>query len=350
MALSHWYYLLLPVVVFAVMSLLRFRGCRFDPGSANTPDQYGTTVQGDGPIAWFRLEETPGATTAANSAGSPNGTYGTAPSPLSAGKASWLSPAVASTSLTLGIKNPDLVPEESQDPFDFSIAVAGAFVQVPADATSLQNLTEFTLEGLVYPNWDITALGNYYCVLELAARVPPQNQPDTLKNQGFGLYAGPSDPANPSTSAYSWQVWMGNGTSFQFLQPMPFVNDPGNSNPNPGPNVEQGQVTYLAFTYSKSQGQAFLYLYTSDRDLDYVAYQLNVNPYTPVTSAANTQGMHIGLTADGPLFDPLPPAVVPFLYPFIGQMCNIAIYNKVLTQDTLRNHATVAFFVNSPST
>jgi hypothetical protein len=343
MPLTHWYYLLLPVVVLAVMSLLRFRGCGFTPGVGQS-DQYGITVSPDGPIAWFRLEEAPGATAAANAAGTPDGTYGTAPSPLSAGNAAWHSPAVASTSLTLGINNPDLVPQESQDPYDFSIRVAGAFVQVAPDAASLQNLTEFTLEGLVYPDWDTTALGNYYCVLELAARVAPA----ILKNQGFGLYAGPSDTTNLNSS-YSWQVWMGNGTSFQRLEEVkPYTpNDPGN--PNPGPNVEKDQVTYLAFTYSQSQGQAFLYLYTSDRDLDYVAYQLNVVPYVPVTSAANTQGLHLGLTAEGPLFQPGPPAVVPFLYPFTGQMCNIAIYNKVLTQDTLRHHATVAFFVNSPS-
>ena len=73
------------------------------------------------------------------------------------------------------------MPEESQDPYDFSIRVAGAYVQVPADAAALQNLTEFTLEGLVYPDWDVTALGSYYCVLELAAHVLPA----TLKNQGL---------------------------------------------------------------------------------------------------------------------------------------------------------------------
>ena len=109
MALGHWYYVLLPLVVFAVMALLRFRGCSFQPGAANTPDQYGTAVSGDSPIAWFRLEESSG-TTAANAAGTPAGTYVTAPSPLSAGNASWHSPAVGSTLLTLGINNPDLVP------------------------------------------------------------------------------------------------------------------------------------------------------------------------------------------------------------------------------------------------
>ena len=240
-------------------------------------------------------------------------------------------------------QRPDLVPLESEDPYDFSIGVAGAFVQVPPDAASLQNLTEFTLEGLVYPDWDVTVLGNYYCVLELAARVLPA----TLKNQGFGLYAGPSDTNNPN-SPYSWQLWLGDGTKFQRLEEVkPYTpNDPGN--PNPGPIVEKQAVTYLAVTYSQSQGQAFLYLYTSDRDLDYVAYQLVFEPYTVVTTAANTQGLHIGLTAQGPLFQPAPPAVVPSLYPFIGQMCNIAIYNTALTQDVLRSHATIAFFVNSP--
>jgi len=331
MALGHWYYLLLPLVVLAVMSLLRFRGCSFDPVQA-----YSDLIRGDHPAAWFPLEESSGPT-AANAAGPPDGTYGTAPSPLSAGNPPWHSPPVASTSLTFGINNPNLVPANPNDPADFSIGVQGAFVQVPADAASLQNLTEFTLEGLVYPDWDTTVLGNYYCVLELGARVPPA----TLKNQGFGLYAGPSDTTNPNSS-YSWQVWMGNGTSFQRLEEVKPYTPNGS---NPGPNVEKDQVTYLAFTYSQSQGQAFLYLYTSDRDLDQVAYELIFAPYTPVASAANTQGLHIGLTAEGPLFQPAPPAVVPFLYPFIGQMCNIAIYNRVLTQDTLRHHATVAFFV-----
>ena len=58
MAMTHWYYVVLPLVVFAVMSLLRFRGCQFNPRQS---DNYGGTVKGDGPTAWFRLEESPGA-------------------------------------------------------------------------------------------------------------------------------------------------------------------------------------------------------------------------------------------------------------------------------------------------
>jgi hypothetical protein len=341
MAMTHWYFVLAPLVVLAVMSLLRFKGCGFHPSQE---DGYGTAVGDDSPVAWFRLQDAPGSTVAKNAVGTEDGAYGTAPSPLSAGPPTWHSPAVPATSLTLGINDPDLVPLEHEDPYDFSIRVEGAFAKVPADVPALQDLTEFTLEALVYPDWDVTALGSYYCVLELAGMVPPA----LLKSSGFGLYAGPSDTQNPNTP-YSWQAWMGVGNGFQRLEEKkPYTpNDP--NNPNPGPTVSKDQATYLAFTFSQSQGHAFLYLYSNDRDLDYVAYELNPVAYVPVVAGSVSQGLHIGITAQGPLFTPPPPGVqIPLLYPFLGQMCNVAIYNQVLTQDTLRHHATIAFFVDSP--
>ena len=191
MAMTHWYFVLAPLVVLAVMSLLRFKGCGFHPSQE---DGYGTAVGDDSPVAWFRLQDTPGSTVAKNAFGTEDGAYGTAPSPLSAGPPTWHSPAIPATSLTLGINDPDLVPLEHEDPYDFSIRVEGAFAKVPADVPALQDLTEFTLEALVYPDWDVTALGSYYCVLELAGMVPPA----LLKSSGFGLYAGPSDtPGKP---------------------------------------------------------------------------------------------------------------------------------------------------------
>ena len=254
MAMTHWYFVLAPLVVLAVMSLLRFRGCGFHPSQA---DGYGTAVGDDSPVAWFRLEDAPGSTVAKNAAGSEDGAYGTAPSPLSAGQPTWHSPAVPATSLTLGINDPDLVLLEHEDPYDFSIRVEGAFVQVPADVPALQDLTEFTLEALVYPDWDAGTLGNYYCVLELAGLAPGVPQ----KSAGFGLYAGPSDTQNPN-SPYSWQVWMGNGSGFQRLEEKKPYNPPDPANLGPGP-CQKDQATYLAFTFSQSQGQAFLYLYSA---------------------------------------------------------------------------------------
>jgi len=338
---THWYFLVLPLVVLAVMSLLRFRGCQFNPAPAQA-DQYGVAVAADSPTTWFRLEDT-SQPTAKNEEGPPDGAYGTATSPLSAGDPGWHSSAVPDTSLTLAINNPKLIPLETQDPFDFSVNFQGSFVQVPASDTALQDLTEFTVEALVFANWDLTAQGTYYCVLELAGLVPPAK----LKAAGFGLYAGPSDTSNLNTP-YSWQVWMGNGNAFQRLEEKKPYNPPDPA--NTGPNVEFQDVTYLAFTFSKSLGQAFLYLFTQDRDLDYVAYELIPVAYVPVAAATTTQGLHIGATAQGPLFQPPPGAVTPVLYPFLGQMANVAFYTKVLSQDQLRQHAIAAFFIDSPST
>ncbi len=196
-AMTHWYFLLLPLVVLAVMSLLRFRGCSFDPPSA---DPYGDAVKKDHPTAWFRLEDTSG-TTAKNEEGPPDGTYKTANSPLGAGESNWHSPAVPSTSLTLAINDPSVILQAKVDPFDFSVRFQGS--QVVADVPALQNLTEFTVEALVYADWDTNALGNYYCVAELAGLVPPS----LLKAAGFGLYAGPSDTQSTNTP-YSWQAWI----------------------------------------------------------------------------------------------------------------------------------------------
>ena len=157
MAVSHWYFLLLPLVVLAVMSLLRFRGCSFQTGGIpGQPDVYGTAVKADNPTAWFRLEE-PFGPGAANVEGPPNGTYSTAPSPLSAGNALWHSQAVPSTSLKFAINTPSLVPLESQDPFDFSVRFEGS--QVVANIPALLNLTEFTVEALVFADWDVNRAG-----------------------------------------------------------------------------------------------------------------------------------------------------------------------------------------------
>jgi hypothetical protein len=253
----------------------------------------------------------------------------------------WNSPAVANTSLTLGINNPSLVVMESQDPFDFSARFEGS--QVVANIPALLNLTEFTVEALVYADWDLNATGKYYCVLELAGIPHPATN---IKGAGFGLYAGPSDTQNPS-SPYSWQVWVGNGLNFDRLEEVkPYLsNDPA----DPGPNVEKDAATYLAFTFSQLQNQAILYLYALDRNLDDYKYPLTPTTYAPVVIGTDSQGLQIGATAQGPLFNPPAGTPIPVLYPFIGQMANVAIYNTALTESQLRQHAITGFFFNSPA-
>jgi hypothetical protein len=97
-------------------------------------------------------------------------------------------------------------------------------------------------------------------------------------------------------------------------------------------------TTYLAVTFSKSQQKAFLYVYTVSRDIDYVSYELIPHPYIQAG-----QDLNIGIATAGPLFPPFPGVSVT-LYPFAGLIGEVAIYNKILDESALRNHAINAFF------
>jgi hypothetical protein len=334
--MTDWYFLLMPIAVLAVLLLFRFVGCHFDP-RIETVGNYAKDVKDDSPFAYFRLREKPGDTVANNEIGgqAQRGLFETAQPPLDAGEPTWLSTEVANPHFDLGVTDPHLVQTDSSSDYS-AIRVDGGFVHVPANL--IDNLTDFTLEVLVHPEWDVEfQLGKYYCVLESAAlKSIPGLPPPLQKNAGFGIYAGP-DTFDP-TSPYVWQFWMGVGADgFERLIPKSFTQPPTNPVPNPGPIV-QPEPTYLAITFSQSQSQAFLYVFTPNKDIDYTTYELNTLPYEPAT-----QDLFIGIAREGPLFSPFPGSPV-LLYPFKGLIGELAIYDRVLTESQLRNHVIDAFF------
>jgi len=327
--MTHWYFLLAPIAVLAVLLLFRFVGCHATISDA--PDPYANVVLSDAPVAFFRLQEVLG-NIAKNAAGTPDGDIGFAS--FDAGDPNWRSTAGVAPGYVLGATDSLL---EQTDPGSSAIRFNGGYVSVDSLAP-LANLPEFTLEMLLLPEWDVAfALGNYFCALEAAEFIPIPNQPPPLqKNAGFGIYAGPDDPTNPA-SPYVWQFWMGAGQGgFQRLSPKPYVQSPGNPAPNPGPIV-QPEPTYLAVTFSQTQGQAFLYVFTPSQDIDYTTYEL-----TPVADLEASKLLTIGLTFQGPLFAPFFGPTL--LYPFQGLIADVAIYDRVLDESTLRNHVINAFF------
>ena len=325
-----WYFLLAPVAVLAVLLLFHFIGCNF----GGPPGGYETFARNNA-VAYIRLREKPGDTVAKNEIGAPDGTFGTAPAPLEAGEPTWLSTRVDVPGFDLGVTDPRLLQTDSSSS---AIRVDGGFVQVPANVPPLDNLTEFTLEVLVHPEWDVVfKRGKYYCVLESADFITmPGLPPPVQKNAGFGIYAGPEtlDPTSP----YVWQFWMGVGSGFRPSSPKPFTPVPKNPVPNPGPIVRP-EPTYLAVTFSKSQQLAFLYVYTPEHhDMDYTTYELfPLTSYVPAS-----KDLFIGIAPEGPLFPP-PSGSPVTLYPFKGLIGEVAIYDKVLTESQLRNHVIDAF-------
>src|ERR1017187_172219 len=187
--MTDWYLLLTPIAVLAVLLLFRFVGCVCSLPLG--PYNYIKTIENDGPVAFFLLRETPGATVAKNEMGTPDGIIDPTPPPIDAGDPNWHSTGVAQPGLDLGVTDPLLI-ETDNSAANCAIRFRGGSVQVSASVPPLNNLTEFTVEVMVYPDWDvISGLGKYYCVLESADFVPVNAQPPQQKNAGFGIYAGP---------------------------------------------------------------------------------------------------------------------------------------------------------------
>jgi hypothetical protein len=327
------YLLLTPLAVLAVLLLFRFVGCDRVFGLETVPDpgEYNTRIFQDHPVAYFPLQEKAlvvgGVTAAANLSGA-GGEYGLADSPLVPAHPTYLSPTVPVTVLELGVNEQPILLES--EPNDTAIRVNGGYVVAPASAIQLDAASGFTLEILMFPEWNLEDLGNFYCVMESSMRIPafPPH-----KNAGFAIYAGPDDLADPN-SPYHWQVWAGDGVDFARLNEVKPYNHPES---NPGPQVE-AVTTYLAVTVTATQST--LFLYTPDRDLNFLKYELA--PPTNFTPA--TQHLYLGITGfdQGPLFPPFP-GPPDFLYPFAGRMAHVAFYNKVLTEERLLVHGLAAF-------
>jgi hypothetical protein len=325
---TDWHLWFTPIAVIAIVALFAFVGCgSFGSTEAVTPKAYKDDVKDDAPVMYLRLQEQKPATAvpggkAKDEQGSHDGIYETAGSPLTDDPAT-LSPAATPILLDIGI-GPALL---STDAASTAIRVRGGRVTV-ASSPAL-NPVQFSFEALVQAEWNLSALGRYYAVVE-STDEPPGGS-NKSKKFGYALYAGPADPTTPNTP-YRWQLWFGNGTTFKQLKEQPFAPPVPPDPPNPGPLVE-AKPTYLCVTHGG--GDTVLYVYTLERDLDWVKYRLVPQAYAPNTTGALTLGMARRFRS---LVAPFP-GPAKGLYPFVGKLQEIAIYNKALTEERITSHA-----------
>jgi phosphatidylglycerol:prolipoprotein diacylglycerol transferase len=300
-----------------------------------TPPSYSDNILVDNPVAYWPLHETTPPTSpsggtavdlvgmsAMNPAGQNPGTYVQPSNPI---LASPPSPGANPPYLLLG--KPALLANPL--PTDHSIKIQGGCVQVPWAAAL--NPAVFTLEAVASPGWDLTQKGFFYSVLSSVG---------ASAKTGFAVFAAPIGgyPQQPN-SDYHWMLAVGNGNGFALLMPKDFtVNSMGvltytGTDPNrigdPGPKVT-AEPTYLAFTYDGTN--YFLFIGTANRNQQWTTYQL-VPPspnYVPNTEQTN---LFIGRE------DKTSP---PLLYPFSGNLEEIAIYNSVLPTARIVSHGALA--------
>ncbi len=327
--MNAWKLVLTPLAVVVILFLFGFVGCDqvlgLDPIAV---PGYDANIKAETSlVAYWRLGEP---------AGTPVPSTGTAIDQLSVHPGNYNSAVItadakrhspdAPGTITLGIK-PGLleVTKPTDETVDPCIEVNGAFVEVPFDA--VLNPSPFTFEAWIYPEFGIAPLYNFYCLFESSAPAGGGQ-----KKLGFGLYAGPANPAGPMTQPYQWQVWMGNGTGFQQVA---VASD----------NVLFNQITYLALTYDPGLPAPNLILYVyypgTNQDLSFnsvAKIQGNVTNYRPnnqVGGGSSLIGMGRNLFP-GVMVDPVP--LQPFLYPFVGKIQEVALYNKALSLEVLGRH------------
>lgn len=318
--MSEWYILLLPIAVLGVILLFRFAGCSF---SAPVATGYASEVIADNPSVYYRLQETGGLPASAeDEMNRKPGTYSVSPSPLN--DPAHLSPAVLTPGIELGaLSIVEKLPTATAVRFNGS----DVFATGP-----LGDLSRFTVEAIVRPEWDLlNQRGFFYCVAESSLHVPGQGAPAPLKNAGFAVFAGPHDLNNPSASPYCWQLWVGTGTEFHRAMPV-------ETGPVPLVTAEN---TYLAVTFDDTQ--ALLHVFTPGEDLDFISHELVRPAYLQAAHPEGNTSLRIGIAGNSAALVPPFPGPTGLLYPFVGRMAEVAIYDTVLAPDRIKAHIMEGF-------
>jgi hypothetical protein len=344
--MSEWSFLLAPLAVLAILSLVRFIGCASfttadNPTVETTPGptgqavaDYAGTVKADIPVSYWRLQEkhvaepssaptvpnTPVAGGKAKDEMAHNeGTYKAVivqpPAPPPPPTPPLLPPDSPSAPGGLSLEAAGLLELPGQQ--STSLKIDGGYVEVPF-SISLK-LNSFTVEALVRPEWSAGETGLFRTVITLCS---VNLTPAAKKAFGFGIFAGP-DPGAPAGPPV-WQVWLGDGTDFKPIK------DPSRSLTP----VDFTKTNYVGVTYDDTSHKLNMYVYVPGIDLDsgvgHPVKDVAVTTFSPVSDG--TQSLLIGMHRP-PVGSPLP-----LYHPFKGRIQDVAVYNKALPIARVASH------------
>jgi hypothetical protein len=317
---------LIPLALLAIVVVLGFVGCGLDTsGTGNPPfTTYtdNTVLANAAVVAYWPLSETTDTDPAVDRKGGHNGNYvdeTTAPS-LYPWPASIIPnppnpdipSAAAPGTVALGqpgIVNGDLVQPANTDRTR-CVVVNGAYVNVPFNAV-FNPTTSFTLEAWVRVDWGASAPNALRCVID--ARDVAGG------DKGFALFANQNN---------HWEAWIGNGgTGFAGFT-LATSNDPPIALNDP--SLPAGVTYYLAVTYDGPSQTLILYV-----DGDQRGPKITTATYVPNTA----QPLWIGASGASLPQRPQPPGTLAGpLFPFVGAIQDVAVYNAALASDVILKH------------
>jgi hypothetical protein len=325
---------LMPIILLGVVTLLCFAGCMLDRHGIGigffTKYSDTTVLANPAVVAYWPLSET-GDSDPAIDRTSPdhNGQY-VDPTTLPAiypwpafsvpsGPGTTVESAAAPGAITFaqpGIVAGDAVQPGNDRNFRTPcLVVNGCYVEVPFDL-KFNPTTSFTVEAWVRVDWDASATHAWRVVLDSR---------DFSPCTGFGVLAK-ADDGMPGV--YHWQAIIGNGGSgaagFTFAtsdDPPITLNDP---------SLPAGITYHIAVTYDGSSQTLILFVDGEQRGPKITA---------PAYVANTTKPLWIGAGAPYVPLRPQPPGVVAGpLFPFVGAIQDVAIYNTALASEVILLH------------
>ena len=326
---------LLPVILLGAVTLLCFIGCGLDvTGTLVIFTKYSDTTVLANPavVAYWPLSET-GDNLPATDRTSPsphNGKYvdqttlpASYPWPgYSIGNPPGPNIESADAPGSVAFAQPGIVPgdtiQPANDPASRTpcLVVNGCYVSVPFNA-KFNPATAFTLEAWVRVDWDKNAPHAWRAVLD--AR-------DFNPCTGFGIIARADDN---QPGVYHWMAVVGNGGSGAAGFTIATSDDPPITLNDP--SMPSGVSYYLAVTYDGPSQTLILYVDGEQR-----GPKLNPATYVPNT----TKPLWIGAGVPYVPMRPQAPSVALAgpLFPFVGAIQDVAVYNAALTSDVILTH------------
>jgi Concanavalin A-like lectin/glucanases superfamily len=318
-----------PFGLLAIVGLLCFVGCSFQGQSLPFWSTYSgdTVLANPAVVAYWPLDEIADTAPAADRVAGRNGNYvdgASVPSfypwpvfsvPNPPG------PDIQSAAGlgTLALEQPGLLPGDAIQPhtpnFDRThcIVVNGGYVNVPFNA-AINPPTSFTIEAWVRVDWNKDAVHAYRSVLE-----------SRDIGTGFAIYAKADDN---QPGVYHWEAAIGNGGAGGGAFTLATSDDPPIILDDS--SLPAGITYYLAVTYDGPNKTLVLYVDGEQR-----GPKVTPASYVPNT----TQPLWIGA---GGSYKPLRPqgagVVAGPLFPFVGAIQDVAVYNAALTSDVILLH------------
>jgi hypothetical protein len=325
---------LLPVILLAIVTLLCFVGCGFSGQATGlspfTKYSDATVLANPAVVAYWPLREAGDNVPAADRTPNPNNGQYIDPTTLPAiypwpafSIDNTPNPNIASAAApgSIVFAQPGIVPGDTIQPGNQlnartpCLVVNGCYVNVPFNA-KINPTTSFTVEAWVRVDWDKNAPHAWRAVLD--AR-------DFNPCRGFAIIAKADDN---QPGIYHWLAVIGNGgtgaagfTSATSDDPPIILNDP---------SLPNGVTYHLAVTYDGPSQTLILFVDGEQR-----GPKINPATYVPNT----TKPLWIGAGVPYVALRPQAPGVLAGpLFPFVGAIQDVAIYNAALTSDVILTH------------